>query len=663
MTELPQAPSAVARLRAFSRAAGAFAVLVGFLVLAGWALANPTLMSFPPGFVAMKANTALCFVLAGVSLYLYVVAPSHPTARRFALACAFVVTVVGLFTLGEYLLGWDLGLDQLLFLDDQAALGEPPGRMAPATAAGFACLGLALLLSWAERARPLVAQSLALAATLLGLLTLTGYAFGADSFHHIGPYVSMAVNTALVFVALGLGVFGARPDRGLMVAVTSDSTGGFQARRLLPTVVGMPLLLGWLVVSGERAGFYDSPVGLALIVVSSIVVLTITVIWNARSLQLRDAERKRAEVEREGLLAAVSRQLAELDAILAGMADSVIVYGMQGEVIRMNRRAERSLCFTAQEWNSLSLEERARLLRVEDASGQPLAPGNTPTARALRGETVSDFHLVLHLRDGSARHFVTNAAPVCTGQGLQLGLVTVFTDISTLVQMQQQQEEFLRAITHDLRQPLTVIQGQGQMLQHVLAREGSDGRKARMAEAIFINAKRMTTMVQDLAESARLDAGSLQLNSAPLDLDYLLQDLAGRAWHGRDVERIELSVQRDMPLVLADAEKVERVLANLISNALKYSPVDKPILVRVVSGEGEVVTSVRDEGPGIAVEERASLFQRYYRAGLPRDVKREGLGLGLYIAKGLVEAHGGRIWVESEVGQGSTFSFTLPLAD
>jgi signal transduction histidine kinase len=267
------------------------------------------------------------------------------------------------------------------------------------------------------------------------------------------------------------------------------------------------------------------------------------------------------------------------------------------------------------------------------------------------------------LRDGSTVHFLTNAGQIRDTSGNPAGLVTVYTDITRIVQMQRQQEEFIRAVSHDLRQPLTVIHGQGQMLQHAFEREGSDGRKSKMVDAIVVSAKRMATMVQDLTESARLEGGSLCLNRAPLEIDYLVRGVVERSWHGQDAERIQIQLAGDSPQVTADAEKIERVLTNLITNALKYSPPTAPVVVSARTDRRGVVVSVADAGPGIAPEDLSSIFKRYYRAGLPRDGRREGLGLGLYIAKGLVEAHGGRMWVESSLGEGSTFSFSLPLAE
>jgi signal transduction histidine kinase len=227
---------------------------------------------------------------------------------------------------------------------------------------------------------------------------------------------------------------------------------------------------------------------------------------------------------------------------------------------------------------------------------------------------------------------------------------------------EQDREEYVHMISHDLRSPLTVILGQAQLLRKALQRAGVDGREKSSAEAIGTSAQRMNTMIQDLVDRARLESGQLRLNLRPVDLASYLRELKERLAGTIDTERMHLEIPPGLPPVMADPDRLERILTNLLTNAYKYSNPGTPITVKLALRDREVVTTVMDRGPGILPEELPSLFQRYRRtqAGAKRA---EGLGLGLYITKGLVEAHGGKIWVESEVGQGSSFSFTLPVAE
>lgn len=171
----------------------------------------------------------------------------------------------------------------------------------------------------------------------------------------------------------------------------------------------------------------------------------------------------------------------------------------------------------------------------------------------------------------------------------------------------------------------------------------------------------MNTMIQELVESARLESGRLELHREPTDVCQLITEISQRIGTGEDRARIHVECAEEVPSVSVDRERMERTIVNLVTNALKYSPPESPVAVRLERREKEVVVSVADQGIGIPPEEQPCLFERFYRATTGR--KAEGLGLGLYIARLVVEAHGGHIWVKSQVGRGSTFSFSLPVAD
>lgn len=226
---------------------------------------------------------------------------------------------------------------------------------------------------------------------------------------------------------------------------------------------------------------------------------------------------------------------------------------------------------------------------------------------------------------------------------------------------ERQREEYIHTISHDLRGPLTVIQGQAQLLFKLSQRVELSSSIQRGADAILTSAKRMNVMIQDLVDSARLESGQLTLNLSPLDLQRFLSDVKERLAGVADADRIEIRAPAVLPLVMADSDRLERITFNLLTNALKYSPPGTPVVMTLARRGDEVITAVADEGEGIASEDLPYVFDRFYRAPGAR-ANREGLGLGLHIVKGLIEAHGGRIWVESELGRGSTFSFALRVA-
>jgi len=280
-------------------------------------------------------------------------------------------------------------------------------------------------------------------------------------------------------------------------------------------------------------------------------------------------------------------------------------------------------------------------------------------------------------------HWDVSVAPVHRADGGFLGYLVVHRDVTErrrteeqrdelVAQLQEvngrlvaasiQAKEHVHAICHDLRAPLTIVQGHAQLVLRALEKAGLKGPERRSAEAILTSARRMSAMVQDLADSARLESGQLKLSRTRVDVRQFALDLVGRLAATTEPERLRVDAPANLPPAWADPDCLERILTNLLGNALKYSAPGTPVVVALGAREGEVVTSVSDEGRGIAPEELPRLFERYYRTRQARE-QREGLGLGLYITRGLVEAHGGRVWVESQVGKGSTFSFTLPVAD
>ncbi len=263
----------------------------------------------------------------------------------------------------------------------------------------------------------------------------------------------------------------------------------------------------------------------------------------------------------------------------------------------------------------------------------------------------SDGHLVV---------LETSAIPVFDEAGKFYGYRGIDRDITERKQVERLREEYLSLISHDLRAPLAVIMGQADWLRRLLEKRGLE-RETGSAESILKGARRMNSMIQDLVESARLEAGRMEMRKELVNLPELASEVIQRVGTLQERARLQLEPLEWVPPVPADPERIERVLMNLITNALKYSPADRPVMIRVRHRDGEALVSVTDQGLGILPEDMPFLFERFFRAKTGK--KAEGLGLGLYISRLIVEAHGGRIWAESQVGKGSTFFFTLPMEE
>jgi hypothetical protein len=240
-------------------AAGIFAIVVGGVVLLGWLFKLPTLQSILPGLPKMVANTALAFVLSGLSLWLASTsALGHNRHHRLAQILAGLVLLISLLTLSQYLFGWNLGIDELLFTDPVGPEAtSSPGRSSPRTTLAFSLVGLALLLlPGANPRRHWLAQFLTLTAIFIALLALVGYSFNLAFFYSISAYTGMALHTALTFLVLGVGLLFLQPTQGLMAVLTGHTLGGAMARRLLLAAIVVPLAVGWVSISGRRAGLY-----------------------------------------------------------------------------------------------------------------------------------------------------------------------------------------------------------------------------------------------------------------------------------------------------------------------------------------------------------------------------------------------------------------------
>jgi signal transduction histidine kinase len=225
--------------------------------------------------------------------------------------------------------------------------------------------------------------------------------------------------------------------------------------------------------------------------------------------------------------------------------------------------------------------------------------------------------------------------------------------IRRLREATEQREDLLRAVSHDLRNPLQIVVLQAQRL---LAFAKED-RPRRGASGILVAARRMDRMLRDLADSARSEGGRLELDLRAVAVGPFVSQLLEGSDGVLDASRVDTAISDDVPDVHADPDRLDRILVNLVGNALKYSP--GRVRIHAARFDGEVRIAVEDGGPGIAAADLPRLFERYYRG---QRHEGEGLGLGLFIVRKLVEAHGGRVSVESRPGQGSTFTVSLPVA-
>jgi two-component system, OmpR family, phosphate regulon sensor histidine kinase PhoR len=277
--------------------------------------------------------------------------------------------------------------------------------------------------------------------------------------------------------------------------------------------------------------------------------------------------------------------------------------------------------------------------------------------RVLRGEPA--VHAEIMTGTLKQRYFASTVAPVRPTE--TLGAVVVLHDITDLRRLERVRRDFVANVSHELKTPLTAIQGFAETL--LGGALDDDQNRSRFLGIILDHARRLARLTDDLLELSQIEADRLDLEIRPVHVEQLMESCLETARMFAAEKRISLSVEtpQTLPEIAADRRRLAEVMQNLLDNAVRYTAPGGQITVRAVPGGGDVTITVADTGVGIPQADQLRIFERFYRVDNDRSREAGGTGLGLAIAKHLVEAHGGRIWVESEVGRGSQFHFSVPV--
>ena len=308
-------------------------------------------------------------------------------------------------------------------------------------------------------------------------------------------------------------------------------------------------------------------------------------------------------------------------------------------------------------------EQAVSLLNARRIDGRKIPSAETPVMRALGGETVRAEEIVFHRPDGETVTTLVNATPIRGEDREIVSVVATVQDLTPLEELERLRAEFLGMVSHELRTPLTSIKGSA-----ATARSASvplDPAETRQFFRIIEEqADHMRDLINNLLDLARIEAGTLSVAPEPTDIGSVIDGARDAFLSSGYRNSIDVSVAPDLPRIPLDRQRVSQVLYNLFSNASKYSSEWSAIRVTASLQDLDVAVSVADEGRGISAEQLPRLFSKFSRIDVEHGPEIEGVGLGLAICRGIMEAHGGRIWAEIDrEGRGTRFTFTLPAVD
>ena len=679
--------------RLLARAAAGVAIGAGGLVLLGWLLDIDVLKRINPAWISMKSNTSCALVLAGIALLLRVRQSPGPVGERVADAVAVLVMLSGLLTLGEYVTGLDLGIDHV-------PIGEPagtvattyPGRMAITTGIACALSGWALLCYRRWRGWPV--QAPVLAVSCLALVGIAGYLFDVENLKRIGPQFS-AIHTTIGFLVLSFGMLVGQQREGLMRIAGDRGPGGSMLRRLLPMLLGIPFVLGWVIQLGTRLALYGPVAGWSLFCVSTVVILAIAIARNAVIVSRGDRALVEAHATLTAVLDSADTPIFSLDRDLRytnfNRAHAAVMKALYGADIRVGGRIL--------DYHAVAEDREAARRNLERALGGEMHAVTAPTGEKGPGQRYFEiFHNPIRGSSGEILGVSVFAHDITVHIQAETAIRTANLDLERRVaertsqleaanvelagalesirenEARYQQTQRLQSlgvlaggIAHDFNNILMAIVGNSEMA----ARSIPAGTAAlRNLEEIG----RATQRGADLCRQMLAYAGKGRFNVVPLDMSEVVRDM-------RDMLQVAVSkkvtlrldLAPGLPAVEADLSQMRQVVMNLVINAAEAIG-EADGLVTVATGvvqcdrgcldaswggeelsEGRYLfLEVTDTGCGMDDSTRARIFEPFF------TTKFAGRGLGLSAVNGIVRGHRGAIRVHTEPGHGTRFTVYLP---
>ncbi|WP_201392836.1 PAS domain S-box protein [Ktedonobacter sp. SOSP1-85] len=367
---------------------------------------------------------------------------------------------------------------------------------------------------------------------------------------------------------------------------------------------------------------------------------------------------KEAEIEQQRLVEESDLAHTHLLTVLQQMpAGVMIAEAPSGKLLFSNDQVRQIWRHSSPEANEVDKYDRYEGFH---SGGTPYAGHEWPLARSIRqGESVREEEITFLRGDGTRGIMSVSSAPILNTQSEIIAGVVVFIDISERKRLEQLKDNFISMVSHELKTPVTSIKGYTQLLQKHFQRSDEKQSLHFLAKMNY-QLDKLTDLINEILSISQLDLGMLNLRPQVFDLvkavgEELESQQATTATHKLQLKGVEKLT------ITGDRERIGQVIHHLVSNAIKYSPGRKQVCIEICYSDQAALIHIQDYGIGIDSEHFSRIFERFYRVDEPLEQTFPGLGIGLYLAHEIIQRHQGHIWVESQKGQGSTFSFSLPL--
>jgi len=625
----------------FADVAAIAAILAGACGIAAWWLGVPAMAGALGPMPPMRVSAAVCLLLGGVSL----LARREPLASGAAAAMFAVATG----TLAEYAAHRSFGFDTLLVFAQGPAFAGVPMRMPFNAAVSMMALGFGLsAMRCPRRGVRIAAEVLAVAALLI--VVFAAVTLIVDEHTHVSRYISMVPATSAIVVLLAAGILARVPDGWCRARITSRNADGVMLRRM-PVILLIPVGVAWLRIRGQELGLFNTPFGISVQILATVTLLCAAIFWGVsaveRELRIRFAAVAALEESEE-------RQRLAVEGSRIGMwfwnlTTGTLVWTPRCREI-FGLSPSDPVDFSIFE-SRLHPDDRPKMNAAVEASWRDRTDFNT-SYRAL-------------MPDGTSRWIGALGRTWYDASGVPQRMMGVVQDIDeqqrtvdALARSNADLERFAYIVSHDLQEPLRMVASYVELLRRRYAGQ-LDADADDFIGFASEGAQRMKRMLDDLLAYSRVSRDSSI--AVPVDVNDAVNDCVANLRLAIDESRAIIR-RGDLPPVIANAAQLGHVLTNLVGNALKFRNGHDP-LIRI-AGERDGAWchyTVADNGIGIEPRHFERIFLMFQRLHLRGEYP--GTGMGLAIAKRVVEQHGGQMWVTSTPGVGSTFHFTLRAAE